>query len=274
MLVAIFINHRGVLMNRYKKYAEVEQLPPIPSTIKPLPHSEAEQSQVNAVVIAGLNLLGERGYMCPTVSIINLNHKTGEMFGWSLCLGNPDPKLEEKPYYFRISEKEGASTVRGTEIPNAIIYLEAEVDEALTEPEADSQKLEEVLAYVLPYISDNGPPSATGKSFKDLAKEMPTSSSERKEAHTLKKQINYVLNLAAKELTEHQDYWELLDELNQRLNDSGLSYAWNSNSSDPDLNPDIGVIKKTIAGRSVNVSIGLGKDGFVTPCAVIYIVDT
>ncbi len=261
-------------MSKYVAYAKVNQLPPIPATIKPLPSSEGELVQVDAIVVAGLNLVGDMGYICPTVSLISANEQTGDMSGWSLCLGDPNSLTDDRPYHFRTSTNEGVSTVRGTEIPNTMLYFQAEVAAELTGPDADPKKLDEVLAYVLPFINDNGPPPPTGKSFDELIAEVPTSSTELEAARLLKQQVLSILDQAKQELTENWDYWKLFDELNRRLHESTLSYAWKSNPSGPNYNPELGVVEVSIAGQLVSASIGLSKDKFVGPCAVVNIAPT
>jgi hypothetical protein len=258
-------------VNKYHAYANAEKLPPIPSTIKPLPHDD--ESRVGAMVIAGLNLIGKQGYICPTVSIISANRESGEMFGWCLCLGNPEARPKDTPYYFTTSNEKGESTVRDTEIPNTIVYFQAEVDVTLAGQEANLEKLDEVFAYVLPYISDDGPPPADGKSFDELIAEVPTSTSEYTEALLLKEQISSFFECAEQELTGCWEDYALFNELNRRLHESGFNHAWKANPSDPDYNPDLGVVEKTIAGRMVTASIGLRKDRFTKPCAVIRIID-
>ena|SRR6266567_184880 len=49
-------------------------------------------------------------------------------------------------------------THRGTELPNTMIFFQARVDAKLLRENADKNSLKEVMAYVLPHISDDGPP--------------------------------------------------------------------------------------------------------------------
>ncbi len=258
-------------MNKYREYASVKKLPVIPPTIRPV--QDDDEENIKTLVIAGLNIIGERGLICPTVSIMSYNRETGQIFGWSLCLGNSDLPSDEGPYHFMTSGMEGASTARGTELPNAMTYFTAEVDVELANAEADPRKLDEIFAYALPYISDGGPPPADGKSFDDLVAEIPTSPSEREAALLLKEQVGSLLDRAIQELPEGLKYWALFDELNKRLNISHLSHAWKNNPTDLDYNPDLGILEKKIVGRLVIVSIGLSKDRFSGPCAIIQIVD-
>lgn len=257
-------------MSKYKAFAEAKQLPPIPSTIRPLPNDVTPK----AVVVAGVSFIGDEGYICPTVTILGANPDSGEIFGWSICFGHPFYKPDDEPYSFRIYENEGATTARGTEWPNGIVYFQAEVDNALALPEADLGKIDEVIAYVLPYISDEGPPPATGKSFDELIAEIPTSPAELQEVLVLKEAVSLVLDRACLELVG-EGVWDrqrLLMKLNEKFHRAGCSVAWKSNPSDTDYNPDLGVIERMVAGNLVRVCIGLSKDRFDGPCAIVQIV--
>lgn len=254
-------------MSKYREYINVKKLPPVPETIKPLPHN----GQAQAVVIAGLNYIGEQGYLCPTISIISFDKEFDDLFGWSLCLGNP--KFQDELYFFRTSGKEGVGSARGTEYPNNVVYFEAEVDAALATKEADLQKLDEVLAYVLPYISDEGPPPADGKSFEDMIVEAPTSATEHEEALLLIEQISSFFDQIVLSQKDEWDYWSLQDELNKKLQQSGIRCAWKGDPFRPDYNPELGIVEKNIGNRLVRVSFGLRKDGFTEPCAVVQIVN-
>jgi hypothetical protein len=154
-----------------------------------------------------------------------------------------------------------------------MVYFEAEVDADLASQGADPQKLDAVIAYVLPYISDNGPPPAEGKTFDELVAEVPTSDTELKEALVLRRKISSLLGRAALELTGDLGEMTLFDELNRRLHESEVNHAWKSYPSKPDYNPELGIVEMQVAGRLVTVSIGLSKDRFAGPCAVVQIID-
>ena len=136
-------------MSKYQKYIKVKQLPKMPQSISPLDENDVDV----AVLLGGLSILGSKGYMCPIVTLMMGNEE--DAWGWSLCLGNPEQKTEE-PYYFQLKK----NTVRGTEIPNTMIYYQAKVDKSLLAENVDKKVLEEIIAYVLPHISDDGPPPA------------------------------------------------------------------------------------------------------------------
>lgn len=145
-------------MSRYRDFAHVDHLPKMPSGIKPLRYIDGEPQMVPAMVIGGLNLIGESGYICPTVTLLSPDEKSGKIRGWSLCIGYPD-QVDEVPYYFEISADEGIKgTARGTELPNTMIYFQAEIEIFLTSKDVPIENLDEVIAYVLPYISDEGAP--------------------------------------------------------------------------------------------------------------------
>jgi hypothetical protein len=109
-------------------------------------------------------------------------------------------------------------------------------------------------------------------SFSELIAEVPTSSSEYTEALLLREQISSFFGRAEQELSGNWEDEKLFNELNRRLYESGINYAWKSGSSAPDYNPELGIIEKVIAGRLVTASIGLKKDRFTNPCAVIQII--
>ncbi|MCA9355349.1 hypothetical protein KC865_02250 [Candidatus Kaiserbacteria bacterium] len=257
--------------SKYWGYLKARKLPPIPTTIKPLPYNA--DGQVKAMVVAGLSLIGEQGCVCPTVSVIGSDQETGEIFGWSLCLGNPNSHSKDQLHYFRTSSDEKVGTAEGTEWPNVMVYFQAEVSKELVRADANPDELHKVIAYVMPYINDVGPPPSTGKSFAELVSETPTSIAEHEDAVDLKSKILTVLNSARSEITGYWSDWDLVKEINKRLHKSGIRHAWKSNPSGPDYNPDLGIIEMKIAGRLFRVSIGLSKDRFSGPCAVVQLID-
>jgi hypothetical protein len=109
-------------------------------------------------------------------------------------------------------------------------------------------------------------------SFNELIAAVPTSSSEYTEALLLREQISSFFGCAEQELSGDWEYEKLFNELNRRLHESGINYAWKNDPSTPDYNPELGIVEKVIAGRLVTVSIGLRKDRFTNPCAVIQII--
>jgi hypothetical protein len=106
-----------------------------------------------AAVIGGISLIGGDGYMCPVITLIENIDIDNELSGWSLCLGLPGQKNEA--YYFSTK----LNTQRGTEIPNAMVYFIAGISQELIRENADQKEIEKIIAYVLPHISDEGPPA-------------------------------------------------------------------------------------------------------------------
>lgn len=262
-----------VKLSKYRTFADVKQLPKIPTTIKPLKAVDGEPQPVSSVVIGGLNLIGESGYMCPTVTLLNVSGENGKFFGWSLCIGNPD-QTDEVPYYFETSDVEGVSgTARGTEIPNAMTYFQAEVDSSLTTKDASIEQIDEVMAFVLPYISDGGPPPpySSEEAFEQVVHEWCKAVAEVQVKEVLKKAEIVLDGMITGFIDEWNDYWQLFEEVNKRFHYADFSHAWKSHPNDPDYNPDFGILEKQIGKRTIRISVGLPKDNFFEACAVVSI---
>lgn len=79
----------------------------------------------------------------------------GEHFhGWSLCLGGLGNE-NASPYFFDTATP---GTTRNSELPNMGLYFQALLEESLVTREANPELLDQVFAYVLPHIRDDGPP--------------------------------------------------------------------------------------------------------------------
>jgi hypothetical protein len=257
-------------MTKYRDLASVDMLPKIPSAIKPLREVNGEPQMVSAMVIGGLNLIGKSGCICPTVTLLNAGEESGKMFGWSLCIGHPE-QAEEVPYYFETSDEEGAEGTRGTELPTAMVYFQAEIGASLTSTDALIEQLDEVFAYVLPYISDKGPPPphSSDEVFVQILSEQSDDWSSA-QAEKLLGQANLLLDKFIEDFVEDgQDYWALFHELNKRLHESGMSHAWKGCTNDPDYNPSLGIIERAVGQKTVRVSIGLPSDGFAEAHVVV-----
>jgi hypothetical protein len=250
------------------------QLPKIPKSIKALRQINGELQEVDAVVFAGLNVIGEDGYVCPTVTLLYVDSESGDMRGWSLCLGCPD-QCEAVPYYFEICDKSDfKGKTRGTEIPNAIIYFQAEIDPDLTLENVAIEKLDEIFAYVLPYISDEGPPppAFSEEAFDQIISE-ETNEWANVQAKELLAKAEILLDKFVKDFSgEKYSYWILFDELNRRFNNnSELQHAWKHNLNDSDYNSNSGIVEKQIGGKTVRICIGLPSDGLNDVCVIIQI---
>lgn len=105
------------------------------------------------VLIGGLSLVGELGYICRTVAIIqglNLgSERKGSLKGWNFFTGHPDSSLNAPKYF---------DTARGIQtswaIPNTITYFVAEADPELVQEGIDPNRLREVIDFTLTFIHD------------------------------------------------------------------------------------------------------------------------
>ncbi len=141
-----------VTASKYWGYVEAKVLPVMPESIQV--QTEGEESELQpgeAVVIGGLSLVGDRGSICRTVTLLSGDGEN--LFGWSLTLGMPGQP--ETFYRFSMAEPE---TMKGIEIPNVMTYFQAKVDPRLIDLDVPPDNLDAVAAYVLPHISDAGPP--------------------------------------------------------------------------------------------------------------------
>jgi len=136
---------------KYRKYAMAKTLPAKPTTVFPLPDEASPQASAIALVVGGLSLIGDEGYICRTVTLMMGDER--HLYGWSLTLGHPD--YAGVPYFFDTAEP---GMARGIEIPNTMAYFQAAADATLARKDAPANMLDSVFAYVLPHISDDGPP--------------------------------------------------------------------------------------------------------------------
>lgn len=109
------------------------------------------------VVIGGLSLVGESGYMVPVVGIIKTGAVTEDsthLKGWSLHLGHPDEKFRMLRHFNTEQSIEDVCLP----LPNCIVYFACETDSALIEEDADAETLMQIAHFVVPFINDDGPP--------------------------------------------------------------------------------------------------------------------
>ena len=149
MFFSIFTTAKKRKVDKRVYNHKVDYLPEKTAEIEFLTGNEGSDD-VGAVVIGGLSILGDTGYISPVVTIL-LNHPK-KTAGWCLCLGYPEAPKE--PYYFDVKEK----THKGLELPNCMTFFEAKIDPAMAEPNADQKRIDAIMNYVLPHISDAGPP--------------------------------------------------------------------------------------------------------------------
>lgn len=134
-------------MSEVEELKKMEHLPKKPECILPLP----EENVPHPIVLGGLSLFGDKGYLCPVVTLLMGNEN--RLWGWSQCLN--DPSHDGKLYSFDTDKKE---TLRKTEIPNTIVYFQAGVSSELVDENADQETIKKVVEYVMMHISDDGPP--------------------------------------------------------------------------------------------------------------------
>ena len=112
-----------------------------------------------AIVIGGLSLIGEQGAMVAVVGIIKFGTKTDDgthVRGWSLHLGHPDESLRQMCYFdTEHFEEEGSCPLP---LPNCMVYFVCEADPALAEEGTEEDTLTRIVHFVVPFISDSGPP--------------------------------------------------------------------------------------------------------------------
>lgn len=109
------------------------------------------------VVIGGLSLVGESGYMVLVVGIIKTGAVTPDgahLKGWSLHLGHPDEKFRMLRHF---NTEQSVKDVC-LPLPNYLVYFACETDSAFTEEDADAEVLTQIAHFVVPFISDAGPP--------------------------------------------------------------------------------------------------------------------
>jgi hypothetical protein len=109
------------------------------------------------VVLAGLSLVGKQGAMVAVVGIIRKGSTTPEgmhVHGWSFNAGHPEERFRMLRYF---------DTERSTEdicfpVPNCMVYFGCDTDPSLVEEDADAEVLQQIVRFVMPFISDAGPP--------------------------------------------------------------------------------------------------------------------
>jgi len=109
------------------------------------------------VVIGGLSLVGEKMYIVPSIGIMQLTEHKPEgahLKGWALHLGHPDEKFRKLCYF------DTSQSVEDVELPlpNYLVYFACEIDPEFNQEDVDAEVLMRIAQFVLPFISDSGPP--------------------------------------------------------------------------------------------------------------------
>jgi len=102
-------------------------------------------------VYGGISLLGEFGTIVCKIGFLQLKDEI--LRGWLLAINHP----EEETANFKYVDTSSAPL---TEIPfpDTIVYFAGEADESLIAPDASLEELKSVARFILPFISDEGPP--------------------------------------------------------------------------------------------------------------------
>lgn len=104
-------------------------------------------------LIGGLSLLGESGYICRTVAILQVlkpqSLVEGSLRGWNFFAGHPDLSLNA-PRYIDTARDIQTSLA----IPNTITYFVAEADPELVEENVNPNRLQEIIDFTLTFIHD------------------------------------------------------------------------------------------------------------------------
>ncbi len=142
-----------------------DQLPARPTVLQPFPSrvgtydDEAATRLENkeAIVIAGLSLIGDAGYMVGvigTMSVITTDDGENHLRGWSLHLNHPDVQFRQLRYF------DSSQTDEDIELPlpNCMVYFSSLVDATMTEETADAETLLQIVYFTASFITDEGPP--------------------------------------------------------------------------------------------------------------------
>ena len=142
------------------------QLPPRPAVLLPFANragtydEEAMTRLENneSIAIGGLSLLGDAGYMVCVVGLFRLiTDDAGEtsLRGWSLHLNHPDVQFRQLRFFD--TNVHNASDIE-LPLPNCIVYFSSSVDPTMVEETADAGTLQEITHFIVPFVSDEGPP--------------------------------------------------------------------------------------------------------------------
>lgn len=103
------------------------------------------------VVIGGFSLLGEKGLMVWLVSVLQKHEDN--LRGWLFTSNHPG---EEGPALDHVD-----SSIKPLEklpVPNVMVYFVGETSEDRVRAEAPQDDIQNLVRFVLPFISDEGPP--------------------------------------------------------------------------------------------------------------------
>lgn len=135
-------------------------IPPRPATLKHPDGISATQTDDAVMELledgrvaayGGLSLLGDSGHIVYVIGL--LQAKDGNLKGWTLAIGHPE---QEKPDFNHIDTM--VAPLIELPFPNTMTYFVGEADEKLVAADVSPDELKAAARFILPFISDEGPP--------------------------------------------------------------------------------------------------------------------
>ena len=109
--------------------------------------------QQKVVLIGGLSLIGERGYIVRVVSVVQAvgveNGQAKGLRGWYFFSGHPDKTLEGIQYFDTMRGK-----LKASPFPNTMTYVVGTVDLSLAEEHTNRRELQRTIDYAMTRIHD------------------------------------------------------------------------------------------------------------------------
>ena len=104
-----------------------------------------------AIALGGISVIGERLYVVSVISLLQMKDRV--LRGWPLAIGHP----EKEELEFDLVDT-SVSFPAEYPFPSTMIYFVAEADEKVVAVDAPAEELQAIARFVLPFISDEGPP--------------------------------------------------------------------------------------------------------------------
>ena len=142
------------------EFADIEQpsppLPPPGSLKKPSEKGDNAAALIatllkndQTVVVGGISLIGDKETVVPIISIVASHN--GMLRGWVLPIGHPHMELA----FNYIDVANGMPPIV---MADAEVHFIGTAEPALTLPDANVAELIEIVQFVLPFITKEGPP--------------------------------------------------------------------------------------------------------------------
>ncbi len=138
-------------------------LPPRPTTLRQPQNLRATQTDEaivelleggKAVAYGGLSLVGEAGYIVYVVGFLQAKDgQSGQVKGWTLAIGHPE---QENPDFRHVDTT--VAPLTEWPFPNTMTFFVGEAEEKLVVADASADELQAAARFILPFISDDGPP--------------------------------------------------------------------------------------------------------------------